>query len=271
MEKTTSRETMLLQAGDVVLTNGNPLIQLFTRSRWSHVGIALNEKMIFEAVPDKTRVVPLETCLKEPTMFGREKKYKIYRREKPLSDETEKKLLNFVKENEHKGYSFTRPIAAGLVAIAVVFAFISAVTSVVTAAIMLIEEGFYYAFLYTLIVVCVLTFAWKMINMAGDPKHGNVLLDRINLVIDIESIWERLLKPLHYAGSKYSILRWTLYIPPYLRNDEDKHFCSQLVFDALKIIDEDTLPHNKKIYEYRPTDIDELCCQMNYKPVVQED
>jgi hypothetical protein len=105
-----------LEAGDIIAIKGNsnsaPLIKIFTFSKWTHVGIAVNSTQILDAIPSKEYEERADVDLVNKADFIKDAEKVIhFKRQPSLTTDQKKRLDEFVKYAKTKKY--TRTHAAG--------------------------------------------------------------------------------------------------------------------------------------------------------------
>lgn len=101
-----------MEAGDIIAIKGNsnsaPLIKIFTFSKWTHVGVAVNSTQILDAIPSKKDEERADVDLVSKADFIKDAEKVIhFKREPPLTAEQKERLAEFAEYAKTKNYTRT--------------------------------------------------------------------------------------------------------------------------------------------------------------------
>ncbi|MDO6579644.1 hypothetical protein [Alteromonas stellipolaris] len=219
-----------MKAGDIIATINNKFIKGATFGDWSHVGIAIDEKFILEAIP--SGVVKTEAA----KIVSESKKTLLLSRPEPLTDKQKSKLLAKTEEllGQNIKYSKSRTAYSGTAHI--------------------FNNIFKFLAFIMLMSSCVSFF----IHNSIEKSYPLLLLSVVSAFIGIPIAKSTgTVRQTNRFLKKYKLLKW-------LQTDMEKMFFSQLVEDVDLHIGGNLSGFMARYYELRPKDIVNACISLQW-------
>ncbi|XQU09417.1 hypothetical protein P4544_06655 [Halomonas sp. LY9] len=237
------------KAGDIFVTKANScssrLIRAATVSKWSHVGIAINDEFILEAIkahnglgdyPTQVRVIPIADFADHATTIRR------YIRPGGLSSSQQDKLISFSESEQNKGYTALHAALTALIPITRIFFIVIAIFSMIyiwpeAAFIEAKKTSFFFAALSIL---------------------GVIFFIHLTLVWSFRVRWG--MEAIEAVFRKCRLGNWLV---------EIKHemFCSRLILLADKEIHGPLAALLPNEYEIQPKHVAKACEKLDWEPI----
>lgn len=219
-----------MKAGDIIATNNNRFIRGATFGDWSHVGIAIDDKFILEAIPSgvvKTEVSKIVSESKETLLLSRPE---------PLNEKQKSKLLDKAEELLAQNIKYSKSRAA-----------YSGASHIFT--------NLFKSLAFIMLMASCVSF---FIHNSIENSYPLLLLSVVSVFIGIPVAKSTgTVRQTNRFLKKYNLPKW-------LQTDMKKMFCSQLVEDVDLHIGGNLSIFMARYHELRPKDIVNACISLQW-------